>query len=343
LIERINDAVELLDPSDDRSEPFTSGDTWRGVIHADANSLGRIFLHFGTVTEALGSRSDEAYAAELAAFSKAVEDATWSALQAALREMLDALGRSSEKFIVYPLIVGGDDVTAVTDGRWALYLAQRYLRHFEEKTGADPAIARVMTAAQKVFGDGPADRIHACAGVAIVKHHFPFSLAYQLAESLCSEAKGSIRNAPGSAVDWHAVMDASPPGLAEIRRRLTSGADGDSVVVTRRPYRLDEFEQLVEAARLLAAESEDGEGPVLPSGAMHDLRQALFVGRAEAQSRLNAVVARTGRAASNNLARQHFDAVLSLVGANNALVDDQYRTGFVDALDGIQFLRGWIA
>ena len=68
-----------------------------------------------------------------------------------------------------PLVYGGDDVTFVCDGRLGLELAAIYLQAFEK---------------EKDFT--------ACAGICVVKTHYPFARAYQLSEELCRKAKKFI-------------------------------------------------------------------------------------------------------------------------------------------------------
>ncbi|HZU43801.1 MAG TPA: hypothetical protein VE994_14080, partial [Terriglobales bacterium] len=70
-----------------------------------------------------------------------------------------------------PVLLGGDDLTFLCDGRIALDLAATALR---EINGNDcPHLGKMS----------------ACAGVAIVRAHYPFARAYELAEKLCSHAK----------------------------------------------------------------------------------------------------------------------------------------------------------
>src|SRR5579884_3604366 len=74
-----------------------------------------------------------------------------------------------------PIVFGGDDVTFVCDGRLGLSLATMYLREFEKRT-----------AAAKLGKDGGS--LTACAGIAIVKSHYPFARAYELADELSKTA-----------------------------------------------------------------------------------------------------------------------------------------------------------
>jgi hypothetical protein len=117
---------------------------------------------------------------------------------------------------VRPIIHGGDDLTLACDGRIALSFAEEYLRHFEAASG------KYIRALQKA-----PDHLTACAGVAIVRAHFPFARAYELSEELCGEAKKrraevqrtSADVEPGSFLDWHIAMSGLIGDLDEIRER----------------------------------------------------------------------------------------------------------------------------
>jgi hypothetical protein len=90
---------------------------------------------------------------------------------------------------VWPVLVGGDDLTFVCDGRLALDLTEAALGAFE--ASRVPELGRVT----------------ASAGVAMVRSHAPFSRAYDLAEALCREAKQrwdeGEHSRRGCALDWH--------------------------------------------------------------------------------------------------------------------------------------------
>jgi len=104
---------------------------------------------------------------------------------------------------IRPIVFGGDDTTFVCDGRIGLSLAAEYLRTFENEA--------------KVHGLN----LSACAGIAIVKSHYPFARAYQLSEELCDEAKKFRRenSYTGGALDWHFTSSGLYGILEEMRER----------------------------------------------------------------------------------------------------------------------------
>jgi hypothetical protein len=114
-----------------------------------------------------------------------------------------------------PIVFGGDDVTFVCDGRLGLSLATMYLREFENRT-----------AAAKLGEDGGG--LTACAGVAIVKSHYPFARAYELAEELSKTAKAYRKEGiAGSCLDWHFALSGLGGSITDIRDREYKVRAGD--------------------------------------------------------------------------------------------------------------------
>ncbi len=223
---------------------------WVAVIHADGNSLGQLFTELGNAT---GDRPDDTdassdrYAEALGPFSKAVDACTVRAFREALEHCRRVLPRNHDvegAVPVLPLVLGGDDLTVICAGSVSLAFTEAYLIAFEEATGADPVI-------RKHAPDG----LTACAGVAVVKPHFPFSAAYDLAEELTQEAKKTVKrysvgqepsaapDAPGeperprprprprtrpraSAFSFHVLYDSggSDPGHLRDRMKVAVGA-----------------------------------------------------------------------------------------------------------------------
>ncbi len=123
-----------------------------------------------------------------------------------------------------PLVFGGDDVTFVCDGRLGLSLAIEYLRRFRKETARR----------EKCRGE-----ITASVGIAIVKAHYPFARAYDLAEELCQSAKRYRRKhaLTGSCLDWHFALSGLSGGAEEIREREYTAPAGQ---LSLRPVTLDD-------------------------------------------------------------------------------------------------------
>ncbi len=134
---------------------------------------------------------------------------------------------------IRPVLLGGDDLTFLCDGRIALDLAAAAVREMER---------------QPVRWLGTeSEPIRACAGVAIVPHHSPFVRAYDLAESLCQSAKRAARKRIvekqqyDSFIDWHIGLPKPGQSLGELRDREYSAPQDNEpkpLKLTCRPYRL---------------------------------------------------------------------------------------------------------
>lgn len=219
----------------------TRGDTsLLGVVHIDGNGIGqRIAEWLGTCREK--SRTDDEVHAQIRAWSAALDEAgrrTLAAVADRVTRAVDAddrivgavadlgfeLCRSDGRVLLplRPVLLGGDDLTVLCDGRIALDLGEAALDAF----AADiPDLGRIT----------------ACAGVALVPSHTPFDRAYELAEALCGSAKRRRRekNDSGSWIDWHIGAPRPGESLGDLRTRAyASRPAGTPVALTCRPYRL---------------------------------------------------------------------------------------------------------
>jgi hypothetical protein len=121
-----------------------------------------------------------------------------------------------------PVLLGGDDLTFICDGRIALDLAN--------------------TATQALATQLPhLGQTSACAGVALAPSHAPFDRAYDLSEKLCANAKRRRREVqdPGNWIDWHIGTPPVREGIAGFRSRSYTHTLGTELLsLTCRPYRL---------------------------------------------------------------------------------------------------------
>src|SRR5262249_47044714 len=129
-------------------------------------------------------------------------------------------GESVLNLPLRPLILGGDDLTFVCDGRLALDLAAAALGVFEKVTL--PIL-------------GP---VSACAGVAVTRTHAPVLRVYEMADSLCRSAKVRVRETEqeACALDWHVGFTSPTESLEDLRRRQYTAAAERRL--TCRPYLL---------------------------------------------------------------------------------------------------------
>ncbi|MEM9220469.1 MAG: hypothetical protein AAGD25_39875 [Cyanobacteria bacterium P01_F01_bin.150] len=194
------------------------------VVHIDGNSMGDRFRQHGQ------GKGDREYINAIRALSDSVKEAGKNSLRQLTTELVEAMPRLQQKFRetgestlqdnrlpFRPLVYGGDDVTFVCDGRLGLTLAARYLQLFEQQSVSD---GKPLTA---------------CAGICIVKAHYPFARAYALSEELCQSAKQVAKSARKtstereqkcSALDWHIATSGLMGSLSDIRKREYGTASG---------------------------------------------------------------------------------------------------------------------
>ena len=198
-----------------------------GVVHIDGNGVGAIMRDLGrafdTVDACLDSLKDEAYKRRDNPCSIRDDRFQWFVMEVNYRldgvvnqavaeawQTVDNIaGVNRLKTLpLVPVLVGGDDVTVYTDGRFAIPFAEAYIRHYEELTEKDELLKQLAV----VAGAETPGPLTASAGVAIVGRNFPFHIAYDLAEGLVSRGKKlgkKKREVPCSTIDFHVLRDAT--------------------------------------------------------------------------------------------------------------------------------------
>ncbi len=199
-----------------------------GVIHIDGNGVGAIMRDLGeafnTVEADLSNLKPAAYwreenpctPDENNIFQWFIMEVNYRldgiVKEAVARSWADVEYLANDDDIdlvpVAPVLVGGDDITVYTDGRYAIPFAEAYIRHYERLTGEDDLL-RELAVIARAPEPGP---LTASAGVAIVGRNFPFHIAYDLAEGLVSLGKKLGKQngqAPCSTIDFHVLRDAT--------------------------------------------------------------------------------------------------------------------------------------
>lgn len=245
--------VELAFPLELDHLGRSSGDTsLMGVVHMDGNGIGQKLKTWLEEHAAKGT-ADATVEQEYRSWSVALDQLAEGAFRSLVNRVVAAIrweerngyvlhcatlnqsfalrcekDRQSGRFLLYlpvrPILLGGDDLTFVCDGRIALDLSAAALGEFEQTS--IPHLGAVR----------------ACAGVALVKTHTPFARAYDLAESLCTSAKQMLRekNLAESALDWHIGFSSPTETLSGLRKRQYVSETNE---LTCRPYLLGKSEQ----------------------------------------------------------------------------------------------------
>ena len=216
-----------------------------GVIHIDGNGVGAIMrdlgktfkgvcCHLDSLEEAAYNHKDNPCNIDEGRFQWFVMEVNYR-LDGVVKQ---AVAKAWEKVTdiakkdrlpgppVVPVLVGGDDVTVYTDGRYAIPFAEACIHYYEELTKDDDLLSVLAIVAGGKKPDAP-ERDHfeigdyiiqtpgpltASAGVAIVGRNFPFHIAYDLAEELVKRGKKlgkKKREVPCSTINFHVLRDAT--------------------------------------------------------------------------------------------------------------------------------------
>lgn len=207
-----------------------------GIIHIDGNGMGERFHK--AVENFKGKGQEKEYIKALRKTSNLASNVGRKVVKQIIRAVLRSLRplENSEEYEVAQcfsikkeegkyhlpfrfLIYGGDDLTFVCDARLALDLAALGLYAYES------------------------ENLTACAGIAIIKSHYPFVKGYELAEQLCQNAKKMVRffeNNPSSALDWLIVRSGLIENIEKHREKYYRIKHSNEYL-TLRPYFLKNY------------------------------------------------------------------------------------------------------
>ena len=337
IVRNLRNTFDINTPKNlEKLEDAFPNTRWLAVVHADGNGLGQIFLNFNNRTDMTDAAS---YKRDYRDFSNAIDSSTKNAFGKALQSLG---GKTNGKQVpVIPLIMGGDDISFICDGEYAIRLTKNFLREFETQCSSNEVINRLTAI------DGKVEPLGICAGIAIIKPHFPFHQAYSLAAELLQSAKTTKRISTSlSALDYHILYDSSVVSLDEIRKKTPFTAKPYIVTPKRnaedftkedgkkdwiKKHHFCELAKRVEALR----EDEDGERK-LPNSQMHVLREGLFTADSteDVQKEVDA---------RSKLIARRYSTFKELFVEDESLFfkeNKEHLTHFLDALESVEFWKG---
>ena len=182
---------------------LTGKNDWIAIVHIDGNGLGK-------VVQQLGKDRKKFYQ-----FSTLLDQATTKAANEAFKVIEEAHGFSYNKLPICPVVLGGDDLTAIIRGDLAMSYAQKFIKKFEEETSQGEMKALLSKANM--------NKLTACGGIAYIKASFPFYYGYKLAEELChaakTDAKAINKEDVPSCLMFHKVQDSFVQSYKDIKAR----------------------------------------------------------------------------------------------------------------------------
>lgn len=142
-------------------------------------------------------------------------------------------GKDNKNFVL-KILVAGDDITYLCNANIALATVEDYCRRIASCT-MNQGLENDCSADESVKKYG----FSVCAGIAYYTGHFPFSVAYDVAEQCCDSAKKYAKeNTDGDRVanylDFQICKNVQARNLKRIRSREYRTATGEQLLI--RPY-----------------------------------------------------------------------------------------------------------
>ena len=195
------------------------------VVHIDGNQMGKKFIRlrkYFTYEDEDKSKVNRKYLNALKKFSdnvKMVYEEAFKEMTNVINENRDILDKDTkikeEFFPVIPIIVAGDDITYVTNGKIGIESARIFLEYLYNN--------------EIEICDGETVKLNACAGVAIGRVSQPFANMYKMAEDLCNNGKKKLAldypEEDFSLIDWHVEQGDILGNISEIRKQHYEALD----------------------------------------------------------------------------------------------------------------------
>lgn len=204
-------------------EELAAGQGKVAFIHMDGNDLGKLFRARLEKIDKEGG-SPEKSIQDMGQLSRLVEETTAAAFRAALQRVLeydltcgatqktgDAPAPRALVVPVRPLVLGGDDVTAVARADVALLFIDSFVQAFEG------------------FSREKGTRLSVGVGMVVCPVGYPFLRAFALAEALIKNAKNLTADMPGerpSSMDYLVITNEVDAELETGRQRTAQADDG---------------------------------------------------------------------------------------------------------------------
>lgn len=167
--------------------------SYLAIVHIDGNAMGTKVAKFLEQP----FKSNVNYLEEYKKFTDKIDQSYKTAFKKTISHLMKDYGIWAENLYgsllknpellnqlkntvpIRPIIASGDDICFITFGQLGIETARIFIQYLQQQS--------MDINEKKVF-------FEAAAGVAIIRHKFPFWLGYELAEKLCSNAKKRLKN-----------------------------------------------------------------------------------------------------------------------------------------------------
>jgi hypothetical protein len=215
---------EFMDEFDDLKEAEVS---FLGIVTIDGNRFGEKIRELvrEKIRDAPTENRVKEYIVNLNKISNRIKQATLDAMTQTLDDFKYKLIGKKQKILFKPIIMGGDDICFVMDGKRVM-----------------PFTLDLIAALEKEYRKHDLD-VKFAAGVSIAKPNFPFFVAHQLSESLTGNVKKGDREYSG--IDFEVVFTTSVENLEQMRNnkyRYIDKIDGKTYITTLKPYYIGYFD-----------------------------------------------------------------------------------------------------
>ncbi|SHF27239.1 hypothetical protein SAMN02745195_02251 [Thermoanaerobacter uzonensis DSM 18761] len=257
MIDKINDILndKYTLTNDIEKLGQQEGKDYIAVVHIDGNKMGERFSKCESLSEyrklSIGVRN-----ATEKTFKKMIEILIKQIKKNKAFDLKNGefkLSTENGKIIlpIRPIVLGGDDITFISDGRLGIWLAEIFIKEF----------------ANHSINNEP---LSVCGGVSIVKTKYPFYRAYKLAEGLIDKAKKESRKKEGSYIDFFISSSGWSGSLDGIINKHLSTVNGN---LHFGPYRVDKTneEKSLENLKYIVKEFKN-----IPKNKIMKLREILF-------------------------------------------------------------------
>ncbi len=216
-----------------------SSKSYVAVVHIDGNGMGKKIKNLGKAVNKGIDESEEnfnrkyirilrGFSSEInEKYSNAFKDMCTSVAEKNQDNLKDCTKLEENIIPIRPLIMAGDDVTYISNGYIGIETARLFIENLNKYHITIEGI--------------DLGKLHACAGIAIVKKGYPFIEAYDLSEDLCQNAKRMLldRNYEDeSSIDFHITQGNLNKSIYEIREEDYK-INSDNINLTMRPLVLN--------------------------------------------------------------------------------------------------------